>query len=398
MAENGKAKIKDKNSNRILSGMCKEELLKYANDPFWVKLRWFLFVGFWILWIAMLAGAIAIIIMAPKCTTTSPRKWWEKNVIVQLGLPDIAGKNVSEIEFLLDTLKSRSIHAISLTSILAETQRNHIVDFYSINSQLTIKDLANFIDAAKNRSQKVILEFDINHSAMKHDWFNKSVYRAEPFTNYYVWANGTIDNHPPNNWLSLDGGSAWEWNENRKQYYLHQFTKTQPDLNFDNPAVIDAFTNIFAHWIKFGFNGFRLGGTQYLTEDISLPNETPIRGPAEPMAYQSFNHVHTKNRHSENTIILAKWRDTIANITNNEGLFTLKDEIGDDALDILNDNKASIDLPQRSSFIVSSDADITARFLQKKISRLVKGTWPSWDVSFSNFSYSLIVKNCNPQS
>jgi phage shock protein PspC (stress-responsive transcriptional regulator) len=78
------------------AGMGKEELMKFANDPFWVRLRWFLFIFFWLLWAAMLAGAIAIIIMAPKCAAPAPLKWWEQSPLYQVFLP--AFKDGGEIQ------------------------------------------------------------------------------------------------------------------------------------------------------------------------------------------------------------------------------------------------------------------------------------------------------------
>lgn len=81
---NGDAKIDIENIKTAFAGMGKEELMKYANDPFWVKMRWFLFILFWLIWIAMLAGAIAIIVLAPKCSVPSPKEWWEQSPLYQI--------------------------------------------------------------------------------------------------------------------------------------------------------------------------------------------------------------------------------------------------------------------------------------------------------------------------
>lgn len=101
--------------------MGKEELMKFANDPFWVRLRWFLFITFWLLWLAMLAGATAIVVMAPKCSAPKPKEWWEKSPIVQLDPVETISHNLKEIESLLDILKKQSIDAISLASIVKES-------------------------------------------------------------------------------------------------------------------------------------------------------------------------------------------------------------------------------------------------------------------------------------
>lgn len=98
--------------------MGKEELMKFANDPFWVRLRWFLFISFWVLWIAMLAGAIAIIVMAPKCVAPKPKKWWEESPIVRLQFSDSPTKDLKGFKSLLDELKEQHIKAICLPSIM----------------------------------------------------------------------------------------------------------------------------------------------------------------------------------------------------------------------------------------------------------------------------------------
>lgn len=100
--------------------MGKEELMKFVNDPFWIRLRWFLFIAFWLLWVAMLAGAIAIVAMAPKCTAPKPKEWWEKSAIVQLDV-ETDTHDLKSVEALLDTLKEQNIDAISLSSMIKES-------------------------------------------------------------------------------------------------------------------------------------------------------------------------------------------------------------------------------------------------------------------------------------
>lgn len=101
--------------------MGKEELMEFANSPFWIKLRWFLFISFWVLWFAMLAGAIAIVIMAPKCAAPEPKNWWERSAIVQLDPVETSTHDLKGIESLLDILKTQYIDAISLASTVKES-------------------------------------------------------------------------------------------------------------------------------------------------------------------------------------------------------------------------------------------------------------------------------------
>jgi len=248
ISENGDAEIDIEMIKVTLSGMSKEELMKFANDPFWVRLRWALFILFWLLWAAMLAGAVAIIIMAPKCSAPEPKKLWEESPIIQLDASDSPSGDLKGLESVLNELKDLNINAISLSSLVKEAKDGGIEDFNAIKPQLgNISDLESFIKIAKEKGQQIFLELDPNHSSVEHPWFKRSVEKQEPFTSYYVWVDGIKTEggkgrpSPPNNWLSVYGESAWEWNERRGQYYLHQFNKSQPDLNYTNPTVVKEF-------------------------------------------------------------------------------------------------------------------------------------------------------------
>ncbi|KAF7418632.1 hypothetical protein HZH68_001285 [Vespula germanica] len=391
ISENGDAKIDIETAKQTLSGMGKEELMKFANDPFWVRLRWFLFISFWVLWIAMLAGAIAIIVMAPKCVAPKPKKWWEESPIVRLQFPDSPTKNLKGFKSLLDELKEQHIKAICLPSIMKGSLEGHTDNFIELDPQVgDIGDLEDLVKAAKERDQYLILELDPNHSSMKHSWFEQSVNTKDPYTDYYIWADGktTSDGRrqPPNNWLSVNGGSAWEWNEQRGQYYLHQFNKTQPDLNFYNPTVVQEFGDILKHWLKLGISGFRLANTQYLTEDSTLRDESLSTIPTEIDNYQSLVHVYTRDR-SENAIVLTKWQEIVYNETKGQGLFALQDDIGADILEVYNEKKALISLPQSSQFLTTANASINATTLYKGIKQWITiSSWPGWDINGEQYS------------
>lgn len=121
ISENGDAKIDIEMVKTVFSGMGKEELMKFANDPFWVRLRWALFIFFWLIWAAMLAGAIAIIVMAPKCSAPEPKELWEESAIVELDVSDVFNNDLTELERTLSDLKNQHIRAISLSSLVKES-------------------------------------------------------------------------------------------------------------------------------------------------------------------------------------------------------------------------------------------------------------------------------------
>ena len=386
ISENGDAKIDIETVKQALSGMGKEELMKFANDPFWIRLRWFLFISFWLLWAAMLGGAVAIVIMAPKCSAPKPKEWWERSPIVQLDPVETSSHDLKGIESLLDSLKEQNIEAISLASIVKESPTGGVEDFKDIKPELgTISDLETLVKSAKERDQRIILELDPTHTSTEHPWFKRSVEKEDPFTSYYIWADGKTASdsrrNPPNNWLSIFGGSAWEWNEQREQYYLHQFNKTQPELNYNNPAVVGEFSDILSHWLKLGISGFRLANTQYLTEDPDLRDEFRSTVPMEADNYDSLVHAYTRDR-PENGVVLSKWQERVYNETGNTGLFTLQDDIGTDILQVYNEKKRLIDIPQNSQFLANADSNTNATTLHKGISHWLNFTsWPAWNIN-----------------
>ncbi|KAG7200174.1 hypothetical protein KM043_000609 [Ampulex compressa] len=385
ISENGDAKIDIETVKQALSGMDKEELMKFANDPFWVRLRWLLFVGFWLIWLLMLGGAVAIVVMAPKCSAPEPKQWWEESPIVRLDASDSQSDDLKGLESLLEDLKKQNIKAISLKSIVKKSPTGDAVDFKDVAPELgSVSDLESFVAAAQKKEQRVVLELDPNHSSTEHPWFKSSVLKEEPYASYYVWANGTTTHDgrrtPPNNWLSVYGGSAWEWNEQRGQFYLHQFNKSQPDLNYNNPAVIAEFSNILHHWLKLGISGFRLAHTQYLTEDPDLNSEARSTLPTEQDDYHSLVHVYTKDR-SENAAVLTKWHDVVYNHTEGKGLFALQDDIATDILQVFNEKRRLIDLPQNSQFLTTANSSIKATTLHKGVLQSLQSLWPGWDLN-----------------
>lgn len=119
-----------------------------------------------------------------------------------------------------------------------------IADFYDIQPEYgTLQDFDCLISKAKELNIKVFLDFVPNHSSDENVWFKKSVEREPGFENFYIWHPGHLDkngNHlPPNNWLSVFRKSAWQWNEERGEFYFHQFLAKQPDLNYRNPTVVN---------------------------------------------------------------------------------------------------------------------------------------------------------------
>lgn len=207
---NGDAKIAIGHVKAGFAGMSKDELLKYVNDPFWVRTRMVLFVLFWLIWVGMFVAAIGIIVVAPRCEAPKPRKWFEEGPIVDINLPkeSISLANVAER---LPYLADLKVKGIILPSIFPADEQGNPVDFKSISKDFgTLEDLKKLLESAKESAIRVLLNLVPNHSSIKHEWFNKSVNRETPYDSFYVWApqsKSAADGSPspPNNWMSVKG-------------------------------------------------------------------------------------------------------------------------------------------------------------------------------------------------
>ncbi|RZF45929.1 hypothetical protein LSTR_LSTR008306 [Laodelphax striatellus] len=335
--QNGDAKI-DIDLQSAFAGMGKEELMKFANDPFWVRTRWILFNLFWLIWIAMLAGAIAIIVLAPKCYAPPPREWWEQSPMYEIDIrnfkdgnePQTGVGNIKGLTSKLDYLKDLGIKTVVVSNLLDSSEpldvsrEGSVENFKQISPKVgTLLDLKTLLEKMKALGLHLLMSFIPNHSSDKHPWFLKSINREEPYTDYYVWKKATKHDEdgnkplPPNNWLSVTGGSAWEWNDVRKEFYLHQFEKSQPDLNFHNQAVIDSFKEIMKYWLEIGVTGFHLDKVQHLLEDKELANETIATGSAASAGahlghYDFFSHHRTTDL-PQLADVLYQWNQIPAN-------------------------------------------------------------------------------------
>lgn len=134
----------------------------------------------------------------------------------------------------------------------------------------------------------------------KHEWFQKSVDRDSIYEDYYIWHDGIPNPNggqplPPNNWVSVFYGSAWEYHPVRHQYYLHQFTKQQPDLNFRNPRVVEEMNSILRFWLGRGVSGFRIDAVNHMFEVEDYRDEPETGLEKDPLSYEFHHHYYTKD-------------------------------------------------------------------------------------------------------
>ncbi|MGB7190151.1 MAG: alpha-glucosidase [Acidobacteriaceae bacterium] len=219
------------------------------------------------------------------------RPWWDNAVIYEIyprSFQDSNGDGVGDLNGItsrLDYLKTLGVDAVWLTPIYPSPQVDFgydISDYRAVDPQYgTLKDFDRLESQAKARDIGVIMDLVPNHTSDQHRWFLESASsRTNSKANWYVWNDGKRINgkrEPPNNWISLFGGSAWQWDAKRNQYYYHEFYVQQPDLNWRNPQVRKAMYDVERYWIHQGVAGFRLDAITSLFEDPKLANEPYMR-------------------------------------------------------------------------------------------------------------------------
>lgn len=193
-----------------------------------------------------------------------------------------------------------------------------ISDFTKVHSEYgTLEDFDRLVAKCRQLDIKLILDFVPNHTSDEHDWFVKSAARVAGYEDYYVWHSGSIDPSngtriEPNNWISVFRNSSWEWHSGRGQYYLHQFLKKQPDLNYREPKVVEEMKNILRLWLSRGVSGFRIDAVPYLFEILPDENgnyrDEPLSGKCTDFNNECYlNHIYTQNQ-DETFDMAYQWR------------------------------------------------------------------------------------------
>nr|WP_111299517.1 alpha-glucosidase family protein [Paracoccus saliphilus] len=245
-------------------------------------------------------------------------EWWRDAVIYQIyprSFQDSNGDGIGDLPGItrrLDHVAALGADAIWLSPIFTSPMKDmgyDVSDYTGIDPLFgTMEDFDALIARAHELGLKVIIDQVISHSSDKHPWFAESrADRTNPKADWYVWADPNPDGTPPNNWLAVFGGHAWEWEPRRRQYYLHNFLIQQPDLNLWNPAVQDALLDTMRFWLERGVDGFRLDTVNYYFHDDQLRDNPPNPVYDGPDVYAWQRHVQSRNR-PENVAFLKRMR------------------------------------------------------------------------------------------
>ena len=242
------------------------------------------------------------------------KDWWRGGVIYQVyprsfldsnddGIGDLPGVLAK-----LDYIASLNVDAIWLSPFFTSPMKDFgydVSDYRGVDPIFgTLDDFRALVAAAHERGLRIIIDQVLNHCSDQHPWFAESrTSRSNDKADWFVWADPKPDGTPPNNWLSVFGGSAWTWEGRRKQYYLHNFLASQPDLNFHCEAVQQQLLDDMEFWLQLGVDGFRLDAANFYFHDQALRNNPPNLDIREggigvrvdnPYAYQ--RHLYDKTQ------------------------------------------------------------------------------------------------------
>lgn len=283
---NGDAKIEIQGVESVFVGLSKDELMKYANDPFWVRTRMALFVLFWLLWLAMLIGAVIIIVVTPRCASPPQLAWWQSSPVYNVEVTAFRDSNndgTGDFEGLtskLDYIKSLGMTTLLLNSIFPTALGSGgTTDFSTVDEGLlgTLHQFEALVNATKERDMHLVLEVLPGFTDATHPWFASSARKENGFDDLYVWRDGAggDDSKPPNDWTMADGQPAWSWNSDRSQFFLHRRGVTKPDLNLRSFQLREHFNEILRLWLDRGISGFLVSnmteGSASNTQEGDIP-------------------------------------------------------------------------------------------------------------------------------
>lgn len=211
------------------------------------------------------------------------KQWWKEIVAYQVyprSFYDSNGDGIGDLPGLiekLDYLKELGIDLIWVCPIFDSPNDDNgydIRDYKAILDEFgTMEDCDRLIEEVHKRDMKIIFDLVVNHTSDEHEWFIESrSSKDNPYRDYYIWHEGDEEGNRPNNWESIFSGSVWEYDEQTEEYYMHVFSKKQPDLNWENPAVRQDVYSLINWWLDMGIDGFRVDAISHIKKREGFPD------------------------------------------------------------------------------------------------------------------------------
>jgi alpha-glucosidase len=327
--------------------------------------------------------------------TAAASPWWRGAVIYQIYPRSFADSNGDGIGDLagcmahLDHVASLGVDGVWLSPFFASPMRDFgydVADHCAIDpSYGSMEHFDALLARAHALGLKVLIDLVASHTSDLHPWFSESrTDRTNTKADWFVWADPKPDGAPPNNWQAVFGGAAWTWDARRRQYYLHNFLSTQPDLNLHNPAVQAAILNIIQFWLEKGVDGFRIDAINFTMHDLHLRDNPPSGRPLEQVSRPFDMQVHQYNQSHPNIVdFLERVRSLMETYPDR---FTVAEVGGDDPIDEMKSFTAGDNrLNSAYSFEFLNTPALRPKAIVKAVQQWRADPnegWPSW--AFSN--------------
>jgi len=323
--------------------------------------------------------------------------WWRGAVIYEIyprSFMDSNGDGVGDLPGIierLDYVASLGVDAIWIAPFFTSPMADFgydVADYRNVDPLFgTLEDFDRLLDKAHALGLKVMIDQVLSHTSNEHAWFKASrASRDNDKANWYVWADAKPDGSPPNNWLSIFGGVAWQWEPRRQQYYLHNFLASQPDLNFHEPQVREAVLDNVRFWLDRGVDGLRLDAINFCYHDAQL-RDNPAK-PIEqrtgrgfridnPYAFQA--HLYN-NTQPENVAFLTQLRGLLDRYP---GTVSLGEISSEDSLATMAEYLGERRLHMGYCFeLLTNDFSAThIRTIVEQLEAKLDGGWPCWAIS-----------------
>jgi oligo-1,6-glucosidase len=230
--------------------------------------------------------------------------YWKESIIYELytrSFKDSNGDGIGDLGGILekiDYLDYLGIDTVWLPPIYASPNVDYgydVRDYRAIQAEYgTMEEFYSVLTALHQHNIKLVLDFIPNHTSYEHEWFQQAkTSRENPYHDYYIWQEAKSDGSPPSNWTSHLGHSAWTWNEQTEEYYLHLYSDKQPDLNWDNPVVRHEMSAIMRFWLEKGIDGFRMDAVNVISKDRRFPDSNKDKLQAKGEEYfKNGPYVH----------------------------------------------------------------------------------------------------------
>ncbi|HVF15445.1 MAG TPA: alpha-glucosidase [Steroidobacteraceae bacterium] len=323
--------------------------------------------------------------------------WWRGAVIYEIyprSFMDSNDDGVGDLPGIIEKLEyvaSLGVDAIWISPFFTSPMHDFgyaVADYRNVDPLFgCLDDFDRLLTKAHDLGLKVMIDQVLSHTSSEHEWFKESrASRENARANWYVWADPQPDGTPPNNWLSIFGGVAWQWEPRRQQYYLHNFLASQPDLNFHEPAVRTAVLDTVKFWLDRGVDGLRLDAINFCYHDAQLRDN-----PAKPIEQRTgrgfrtdnpyaFQHHLFNNTQPENLGFLTQLRElldhypqavSLGEISSEDSLATMAEYLGERRLHM-----------GYSFELLTSEFSAThIRATVEQLEAKLDGGWPCWAIS-----------------